>query len=366
MASPAARRLARVRASLGEHDLEGLLVSHRANVRYLTGFSGSSGWLILDDARALFITDGRYETQAAEELPDDAGFELVVLRNGALAGLVEQAARSFAGRRIGFESAYLSFREWARLAEDGVAVDWKPVSGIVEGQRAAKDADEVTAIRRAGAIAARALTEMLSVIEPGVRESEIAAQLEYGMRRLGAEGAAFETIVASGPRTALPHAATGEREIRDGDLLLIDFGARWQGYNSDMTRTFVVGVPNPRQQEVYDLVLAAQEAAGAALREGVSGQTVDAAARAVFAAAGVEERFPHSTGHGLGLEVHEGPRLARRSEELLRPAMVVTVEPGLYFPGWGGVRIEDDLLVTPDGSEALVRLDKSRLGSLPL
>ncbi|UCC82310.1 MAG: aminopeptidase P family protein [Gemmatimonadota bacterium] len=364
--NPAARRLARVRAGLAERQLDGLLVSHIPNLRYLTGFSGSSGWLLLDGERAILITDGRYETQAQQELPDDAGFELLVLHDKVLAGLADKAAHEFAGRRLGLEANHVAVDQWQRLRDDDGAVDWRSISGLVEEVRAQKDEGEIELVRKAAETAAAALADTLPLVQPGTREVDIAAELEYRMRRHGAEGAAFETIVASGERSALPHAATSECPIQEGDLLLIDFGARWRGYCSDLTRTFVVGQADARQREVYDLVLAAHEAACSALRVGALGSEVDAQARRSFEAAGLEERFPHSTGHGLGLEVHEGPRLGRHSEERLRPGTVVTVEPGLYFPGWGGIRIEDDLLVTAEGATALVMLEKGWLRSLPL
>jgi Xaa-Pro aminopeptidase len=364
--SSIARRLSRVRAALAERELDGLLVSHIANLRYLTGFSGSSGWLLLDDDRATVVTDGRYETQAQQELPGDAGFELLVLRDRPLAGLAERAAHEFAGRRLGFEGNHVAVGELERLRGKEEAVDWRSVLGLVEEVRAQKDEGEIALIRKAAEIAAVALADTLPLVQPGTREIEVAAELEYRMRLHGAERAAFETIVASGERSALPHAATSERLIGEGDLLLIDFGARWRGYCSDLTRTFVVGEADARQRETHDLVLAAHEAACSTLRAGVLASEVDAAARQIFDAEGLEERFPHSSGHGLGLEVHEGPRLGRRSEEPLRPGMVVTVEPGLYFPEWGGIRIEDDLVVTAEGATALVSLEKGRLRSLPL
>jgi Xaa-Pro aminopeptidase len=364
--SSAARRLASLRAGLAELDLHGLLVSHNANVRYLTGFTGSNGWLLLDHGQAIFVTDGRYEEQAEGELAADGDFELVVLRDEFITQLAERAGREFAGRKVGFEGPHLSYGNWARFEENGGDVAWTAVSGVVEDLRIAKDEVELAAIRKAGAIAADALHDTVALVEPGMREVDIASELDYRMRRLGAEGPAFETIVASGERTALPHAATSERSVGEGDFLLCDFGARWDGYCSDVSRTFVVGQPRARQSEIYDVVLEAQAAARAALREGVTGADVDAAARDVFAARDLEERFLHSTGHGLGLEVHEDPRLAKRSERPLEANMVVTVEPGLYFPGWGGVRIEDDLVVTREGAEALVELESDRLLSLPL
>ncbi len=360
-----AGRLERARARLGELDLQALLVTHTPNLRYLTGFTGSSGWLLLGSSRAIFATDGRYQRQAEEELAPDLGFELVVLSDGILAELAKLAAQQFEGPRVGFEAQHLSYADWQRLVEAGRGAEWVAVHGVVEDLRAVKDEAEIDAVASAGRIAVQALQETLPLITPGVREAEIAAELDYRMSRLGAEGPAFATIVASGPRTALPHASTGQRRIRAGDLLLCDFGARWRGYCSDLTRTFVVGAPTARQAEVYRLVLAAQRAACQRLRAGASGAEVDAAAREEFAAGGLEDHFPHSTGHGLGLEVHEAPRLYRRSEEPLRSNMVVTVEPGLYFPGWGGIRIEDDFVVTEGAPRVLADLDKVELRALP-
>jgi Xaa-Pro aminopeptidase len=362
--SAAAQRLARVRSRLAELGLDGLLVSHLPNVRYLTGFSGSSGWLLLGDRQAIFATDGRYEQQAREELAD-AGVELMVVRNGVLDELAKRAEREFGGAKVGFEGHSLSYAYWRRLEEEGAEVEWKGVTGTVEALRAVKDEEEVEALATAGRIAAEALRETLPLVKPGMREADLACELDYRMFRLGADGPAFETIVASGGRTALPHAATSSKRIVEGELLLIDFGARWRGYCCDMTRTFVVGEPTSRQAEIYRLVLEAQRAACEVLRAGRSGGEVDEATREVFESRGLGERFPHSTGHGVGLEVHEGPRLGRKSEEPLESNMVVTVEPGLYFPDWGGVRIEDDLVVTGDRPRPLVDFENEELRGLP-
>lgn len=366
-AGAVARRLDRVRAELAVLDLQGLLVSQLANVRYLTGFSGSTAWLLIDAAAATLITDGRYGLQAEEELPGGSGFEVVIARDGVLGELVvDQVRREFRGSRVGFEGQHLAFAEWEGLRDEGSTVEWVAVSGVVEGVRAVKDEEEIAAIETAARIAATALAEALTLVEPGVREADVASELDYRMRSLGAQRPAFETIITSGARSALPHAATSERRVREGELVLCDFGAHWRGYCSDMTRTYVMGEAEPEQHEVYELVLAAQRAARSVLRPGVSGSEVDAAARQVFREAEVEERFTHSTGHGLGLEVHESPRLGRRSEDRLESNMVVTVEPGLYFADWGGVRIEDALVVTEDGPRALVDLEASELQALPL
>jgi Xaa-Pro aminopeptidase len=365
-ASPVARRLARVREAVSELGLDGLLVSGLANVHYLSGFSGSNAVLLVAAERAVLLTDGRYEQQAAEELAPDAELELVVSRDGLLAGLAERLTVEFAGAAIGFEAPHMTYGQWQRLDEVASRVKWKTVANVVEGLRAAKDVDEIAALRKAAEIAAQALRETLPLVQPGVREVEIVAELEYRMLGLGAQYPAFETIVASGPRTALPHATTGRRQLREGDLLLCDFGVRWRGYHSDLTRTFVIGEPSPLQSERYEWVLAAQRAAVGALEEGGRCSAVDAAARQAFERHAVQAHFAHSTGHGVGLEVHEGPRLSSKSEEQLRSNMVVTVEPGLYFQAWGGIRIEDDFVVGGGRPSPLVDLEKDRLLALPL
>lgn len=361
-----ADRVARVRARLAELDLSLLLITHLPNIRYLTGFSGSSGWLLLGHDRAIFVTDGRYQRLAEEQLAADVNFELLILREDILGEVARRASELWPNAPLGFEARHLSYADWRRVVETGDGREWEPVDGVVEALRAIKSDAEVAEIAQAGWIAARALEETLALVEPGMREAEIAAELDYRMSRHGAEGPAFATIVASGPRTALPHAGTSGRRVEDGDLLLCDVGARQRGYCSDLTRTFVIGGPTQRQAETYTRVLAAQTAACERLRPGVPGAEVDAAARQVFEEAGCEALFTHSTGHGLGLEVHEGPRLHRLNAEALSRNMVVTVEPGLYFPDWGGIRIEDDYLVTDGQPRALVALEKSALRSLPL
>ncbi len=361
-----ADRVARVRARLAELELQLLLVTHLPNIRYLTGFSGSSGWLLLGHDRAIFFTDGRYQRLAEEQLAADVDLELLILRDDILGEVSRRASKLWPNEQLGFEAQHLCYSDWRRVVEAGNGREWAPVDGVVETLRAIKSDAEIAEIAEAGRIAAQALEDTLALVEPGVREAEIAAELDYRMARHGSEGPAFATIVASGPRTALPHAGTGSRRVEDGDLLLCDLGARRRGYCSDLTRTFVIGTPTPRQAETYARVLAAQAAAGERLRAGVPGAEVDAAARQVFEEAGCEAQFTHSTGHGLGLEVHEGPRLHRENAEGLRRSMVVTIEPGLYFPDWGGIRIEDDFVVTDGEPRALVALEKNALRSLPL
>lgn len=353
-----ASRLARLRARLEELDLPGLLVTGPANVRYLSGFAGS-GFLVVAGERPVLVTDGRYAEEAEAEAP---GFELIVYRREAeLRERLQALVREVGLPRLACEEAHLSLarHRWFREALEGVEL--VPRDGLVEGLRQVKDPGEVARIRRALALAEDAFERLLPAVGPGRSERELALELEFTMRRLGAEGASFDLIVASGPNSSRPHARPGDRRVERGDLVLFDFGAVLGGYCSDTTRTVVVGPPQPRQREVYELVLAAQEAALRAVRPGATGDEVDRAARQVLEAAGYGEQFAHGTGHGVGLEIHEAPRLSPGREDRLEAGMVVTVEPGVYLPGWGGVRIEDLVLVTEEGCERLNRTAKEFL-----
>lgn len=345
------RRLERVSRRAAELQLEGFLVRHGPNIRYLTGFSGSSALLLVpidSTDRSLFVTDGRYELQAEDELPA-AGIELIIARDG-LARLLGRLE----GVRLGFEADHTSVAMWRRMRVERKEVEWVETAGLVEEQRAVKEPGEVAAIRAAARLALEAYEAMRRTIRPGVREADLAAELDHQMRRRGAEGPAFETIVASGPRSALPHALSGDRKLEEGDLVLCDFGARKEAYCCDLTRTLVMGPKSSRQQEVYSAVVEARGAALRVLRAGSTGAGVDAMVRARLRARGFADEMAHSSGHGLGLEVHEAPRLRRGSSEPLSENMVVTLEPGLYFGGWGGIRLEDDYLITGGRPEPMV------------
>lgn len=351
-----ARRLAALRAALSDREppVEALVVGSPHNRRYLSGFTGTAGWVIVTPAAALLLVDFRYVDQARQQAP---AFEVVEASPDPLQHVGRALARLGAGR-VGFESEHVTVGQLDRLREAAPGVDWVPVAGAVERLRTVKDEEELAAIRRAAALADRTFREVLAEVRPGVAERDLAAELEYRMRRAGAEGVAFDTIVASGPRSALPHGRAGERRLQPGDLVTFDFGARVDGYCSDCTRTVVLGRADAEQRRIYALVLEAQEAALAAVRAGVPGRQVDAAARGRIEAAGLGERFGHGTGHGVGLEVHEAPRLNRTSEDVLAAGMVVTVEPGVYISGWGGVRIEDLVVVRGDGAEVLTPFTK--------
>ncbi|HET6579740.1 MAG TPA: Xaa-Pro peptidase family protein [Gemmatimonadales bacterium] len=343
-------RQAALRAVLESEGLDGLLVTHLPNVRYLTGFSGSAALLLVRPDTTTLITDFRYAAQAPDEAGDAALVEVdrksVWERLGRLLG--EHPAVS-----LGIESHAITVRDAERVARltRGRPV---PVGDLVERLRAAKSPEEVDALRAAAVLAQGALAELLPTVRVGQTELEVGAALEAALRRRGSEWHPFPTIVASGPRSALPHARTSPRPIGAGEWLLLDFGAQVDGYCADLTRTVVVGArADERQRTVYELVRTAQQRAVRHLRAGITGREGDALAREVIAARGFGDAFGHSLGHGLGLEVHEAPRLAPTADAPLPLHAVVTVEPGIYLPGWGGVRLEDDVYLGPDGAVLL-------------
>lgn len=349
--SPRERRRAALLSKLESKGARAFVTAHAPNVRYLTGFSGSNGLLWLDRTQAHLFTDARYETQLTEEVP--AGeLQVTIARDGVWKACREWALQAAGGIRAVFESDRVSHHQAAHLAE-WEGIEWAPERGWVEALREVKEPAEVDAIRAAVELALAALEATLERVRPGVREMEIAAELEYHVRRVAPEGVAFETIVLSGERTALPHGRSGPRALGAGDWLLIDFGATRDGYRCDLTRTYVLGPAGARQRRAYEAVCDALEAAAERARPGAEARDVDAAVRELFADRGFETAVRHSTGHGLGLEVHEGPRLHRDEGSPLRAGMVVTLEPGLYFPGWGGVRVEDDFHLTEGGAECL-------------
>jgi Xaa-Pro aminopeptidase len=354
------RRFAALGERLTVEQLDGLLVSGAASIRYLTGFSGSSAMLVVSQQERLLITDYRYATQARDEVGSAAR---VVIEDVSLwNGLWQQLPAMASVRVIGFESANLVHRDFQRLLESGTRWQWRPTTGLVEALREKKDADELVCIQAAIECAERALEQTVAGIKAGMTELEVAGALETALRKLGSDGFAFPTIVATGPNAARPHARPGTRALRTGDLLLIDFGARVGGYCSDITRTFAVGTPDARSREVYDVVRTANERACAGVRSGMSGRDADRLARGYIEDRGFGESFGHSLGHGIGLEVHEAPRLARTADGILIEGAVVTVEPGIYLPEWGGVRIEDDVHLGADGARVLTRFPRELIG----
>lgn len=356
MADPRSARLAALADGLTAAHIDGLLVTSAANVRYLTGFSGSSALLFVTPRDTLLITDFRYQTQAAEEVD---GLARVVIESQSLwTGLWQNLAQLPQLEVAGFESAHLVHRDFQRLLEGGGRYQWRPATDLVESLRERKDAGEVEKIRAAITVAECALERVMKSVRAGMTERIVAGLLEAALRESGSDGFAFPTIVASGPNAALPHARPTARQVCSGDFLLIDFGAVVSGYCSDITRTFVVGRATDEQREVYEIVRLANERAALALRPGMTGRDADGVARGYIEDRGFGEMFGHSLGHGIGLEVHEAPRLAKTADGPLVQGAVVTVEPGIYRPGWGGVRIEDDVHLSSGGTQVLTRFTR--------
>ncbi|UTI62559.1 Xaa-Pro peptidase family protein [Paraconexibacter antarcticus] len=348
-------RAQRVADLLGEAGADALLVTGSVNLRWLTGFTGSSGLAVIGaGGLRVFLTDFRYLTQSAEQLDEGWDRHIVPDLAGAVPQLIGETVT-----RVGFDDASVTVKEHARLAELlGDGIELVPAGGLVEGLRAIKDEAELVRLRAAAALADTALQEVLGRGLVGRTEREVGLELEFTMRRMGAEAVSFPPIIAAGAHGALPHAEPRDVAIPAGTLVVIDWGAQLDGYASDCTRTYATGDLDPRAEEIYNIVLQAQEEALAAVRPGPTGQEVDAVARAIIDGAGHAEHFGHGLGHGVGMEVHEGPRLSKLGTVELEPGHVVTVEPGIYVPGAVGVRIEDLVAVTEGGHEVLNGLSK--------
>jgi Xaa-Pro aminopeptidase len=323
------------------------------NVRYLAGFTGSNGAVLLTKSRAILFTDPRYKTQSSQEVDCD-----VRVVKGPLGKAVTASLKRMRIKRLAFERNRLSFEEYQQLAELLKGVELKPVSGAVETLRMVKSTDEIETIRASVKLNSAALEQAMARFKPGMSELDVAAEIDYRMRLLGADGTAFDTIVAAGERSALPHAHPTGHPISAGELLLIDMGATVAGYASDMTRCYVVGKANAKIRRIYKAVLDSQLAALALLKPGMTCAKLDHAVREVLRRYGLEKQFVHSTGHGLGLEIHERPRIGRKETVKFEVGMTVTIEPGVYEEGTGGVRIEDTVVVTERGCEVLTPTKK--------
>jgi Xaa-Pro aminopeptidase/Xaa-Pro dipeptidase len=336
-------------ARLEELEIDALVVRAPVNVRYLTGFTGSSAAIVLDAQEAVFLTDGRYTEQARHEVPDLERRPLGEDPAATIAGLV--AERGLA--RLGIEAEHTSVAAHRRLAEQLAGIDVVPVEGAVEELREVKDPEELDALARAQTATDAAFDRLLEVIELGVSEARLADLLAEELRQAGDRELAFEPIVAFGEQAAEPHHRAGHRLLEEGDVIVLDFGATWAGYRTDMTRTVAFGSPAAELRKIHDVVRQAQQAAIDAVRPGAAAGDLDEVARQVIAEAGYGERFDHGLGHGVGLEIHEAPWLRRGSTRTLRPGTACTIEPGVYVPGLGGVRIEDVVVVTDDGPRVL-------------
>jgi Xaa-Pro aminopeptidase len=340
--------LGKVSAELGGRKLDALLVSAGPNVRYLSGFTGDNANLLVMPGRTILFTDPRYQIQAAQEVACQ-----VRIARGPLVVDVLAAIRRAGLRRIGYEPARMSCEAFEALRSRlPMKASLEPVRGWIEELRMVKSAEEIARIRRSVETNSRAFEQAAARVRPGMKESELAAELEYRMRRLGAEKPSFDTIVAGGARSALPHAQPTAARLKAG-LVVVDMGALQEGYCSDMTRMLFLGRPGARVKRAYRAVLEAQLAAIDAVRAGVASVRVDRAARRVLKGYGLDGAFVHSTGHGLGLEIHEPPRLGKRDKTTLAAGMAITIEPGVYIEGFGGIRIEDTVVVTENGCEIL-------------
>ncbi|MGG6309726.1 M24 family metallopeptidase [Paenibacillus macerans] len=350
----ASTRVTRLREAMNARNIEAVLTTGEVNRRYLTGFTGSSGYVLVTLQKAWLLTDFRYLTQAAEQAPD---FEIVD-HGASVTGTIKSLLDQEQLKRLGFEEDNLVYAAYRTYESELSPVTMVPLSGLVEELRMFKDDAELAFMKEAADLADRTFVHMLDVLKPGVSEWDAALELETFMRKNGATGTSFDTIMASGERSALPHGRASERIMQTGELVTMDFGALMNGYCSDITRTVALGTPSAKLREIYDIVLEAQLHALEFLRPGMTGREADALARDVITRYGYGDQFGHSTGHGLGMEVHEAPRVSKASDTILKPGMVVTVEPGIYLPGIGGVRIEDDVVITETGMRRLTESTK--------
>lgn len=346
-------RVEKLRKKMQEENLDSFLITSPYNLRYLTNFTGTTGLAVITLEKAFFITDFRYTEQAAAQAQ---GFE-IIKNVGPIFEEVADLVQKEGLRELGFEETTVSFLEYSVL-EEIIDAQLIPISGMIEELREIKDEEEIAIIEKACSIADLSYDHILKMIQPGMTEIEVANQLDFYMRSLGASGVSFETIVASGLRSAMPHGVASKKIIEQGDLITIDFGCYYEGYVSDMTRTFAIGDPGEQLKEIYQIVLEAQLAVLEVAKPGVTGKQLDAVARDYITKHGYGEAFGHSTGHGIGLEIHEGPNVSVRAEKQFVPGNIITDEPGIYLPGIGGVRIEDDLLITSDGNRVLTHSPK--------
>ncbi|MGH9714701.1 MAG: M24 family metallopeptidase [Candidatus Acidiferrales bacterium] len=344
-------RIDRLRLCFSGLHADAFLVSHLPNIHYLCGFTGGAALLLVESSRCTLYTDSRYTFQAKQEV---AGARVAIAKRGLIRALGDDLRRNRGRRRIAYGPAQVTVAQKGALeAAVGNRVRWINGGDAIERLRAVKDASELDILRDAAKLISDVMNRVIPSIRPGISELELAGEIELAMKRKGASGASFETIVAAGPRSAWAHARPTSKPLRKNELVVLDQGAILRGYCSDMTRTVFLGRATAGVRRLYRAVLEAQEAARSAIRPGVAAGAVDAAARRVLKGHGVARYFTHSTGHGVGLEIHESPQLGRGEKAILEEGMVVTIEPGVYLEGLGGIRIEDDVVITPTGAENL-------------
>ena len=353
------KRINALKKKIRAENLDGMIITHGDHLRYLTGYTGSNGLLLVTRKESLFFTDFRYADQAREQV---TGAKPEIVEKGDLiTRLAEFERLNEVNVRYGFASQYLTVDERNRLVHALPKAIVVKADAVINDLGWVKDSAELKAIKKAVQISDTAFERILGLIEPGIRERELAAELEYQMIMLGSEKRAFETIVASGPRSAMPHGIASSKKVKKGEFITFDFGATVDGYVSDITRTVVLGKATRRQKRIYDIVLRSQKAGIRKVRAGVIGRDVDEACRKVIKKSGYGKNFGHGTGHGIGFYVHTGPSVGSKSEDKLKVNNVITIEPGIYISGWGGVRIEDDVVVTRNGGKVLNKAEKKLL-----
>jgi Xaa-Pro aminopeptidase len=351
------QRIEKLRGEFEEHQVEGFLITSPSNRRYMTNFTGTAGVALITQDEALFITDFRYVDQAAEQTK---GYK-IIRHEGPIGETIAAELNRLNIKRLAFEQdhvTYAGFRVYQERFDD---VELVPVSGVIERIRMIKDESELSLIRQAVEIVDRTFEHIVGFIKSGMREIDVANELEFHMRKQGASSSSFDIIVASGVRSSYPHGVASDKMIEKGDFVTLDFGALYQGYISDMTRTFAIGEPSEKLKEIYDVCLQAQLLGVQNIKAGLTGKEADALCRDFITSKGFGQYFGHSTGHAIGLDVHESPGLSTKVDTVLKPGMVVTVEPGIYLPGVGGVRIEDDIVITETGNEILTKSTKELL-----
>lgn len=345
-----ASRISKLRSELKARSLDAVIITHLPHVRYFAGFSGSSGVLLVTTKKAWFFTDFRYQEQIATELPSDV--KGIICRAPYEQMMTDKLIES--GMTAGFQDSYVTVAAYDAMKKALKKVKLEKTGAMVGDTVMVKTPEEIGHIKKAADMAAKVYREILKIAKPGVRENELAMEISYLGRKFGSEGDAFDIIVASGPRGAMPHGRASDKKIKKGELVTLDFGCIYNGFNSDMTRTFAVGNPNDEAREIYDIVLRSEQMGVRAARAGMTAKQLDDVCRDEIKAAGYGREFGHSTGHGLGIEVHEMPTVSFKGEGLiLKPGMVVTIEPGIYLPGRCGVRIEDDVAITENGCTVL-------------
>ncbi|MEI5908112.1 Xaa-Pro peptidase family protein [Bacillus spongiae] len=347
-------KLAKLREQFDKENIDGMLLTSTYNRRYMTNFTGSTGVALITKSKALFITDFRYTEQATDQCE---GFDIIEHKGGPIVAEVAKQVKELDVKKLGFEKDHVTFATYAQYNQE-VQAELVPVSGMVENLRLIKTPSEIKILKEAADIADAAFKHILDFIAPGKTELEVSNELEFFMRKCGATSSSFDIIVASGKRSALPHGVASNKVIEKGDFITLDYGAYYKGYASDMTRTVAVGQPSDKLVEIYQVVLDSQLKAMDEIKPGMTGIEADAISRDYIKEKGYGDYFGHSLGHGIGLEVHEGPGLSFRSNTVLEPGMVVTVEPGIYLKGIGGVRIEDDTVITENGNETLTHSTK--------